>query len=440
MSDTPSAILLLRLMSTGSQVNLWGSYLNVLFQTTERASKGYQALAVTGSATVSWSNYSASNDGSVAFLKLTGALSSAVTLTFPSLQHYVSMWNATGAAVTIKCSGGTGVTIPNGVRTLLYCDGVDYFSAASNWMNSASSLANNGDIPNYAQLVAYVAAAISAASTSVSGLMSRYIYTAAGGETSKSGADDNGNTLAYTPGSEIVSLNGVQLVRNIDYTAANGTSISGLSALAANDELMIAALAAVSVPNAFSITNNLSEGTPATMRTNLGLGTAAVKNTGTSGANVPLMNGANTWSGVQAFSAIPSLTGGGVLFPATQVPSSDPNTLDDYEEGTWTPILTPGGGTFTSASAIGTYTKIGRVWYITITVTITTAGSATGGVSATLPSAATVVSCLSGRETAVTGSALTGTIPVGSSVSILTYNNGSPINSGASLTLTGWFL
>ena len=39
----------------------------------------------------------------------------------------------------------------------------------------------------------------------------------------------------------------------------------------------------------------------ATTRTNLGLGTAATVNTGTSGATVPLLNGANTWSGIQTF-------------------------------------------------------------------------------------------------------------------------------------------
>lgn len=36
-------------------------------------------------------------------------------------------------------------------------------------------------------------------------------------------------------------------------------------------------------------------------RTTLGLGSAALANTGTSGANVPLLNGANTWSGTQTF-------------------------------------------------------------------------------------------------------------------------------------------
>lgn len=49
----------------------------------------------------------------------------------------------------------------------------------------------------------------------------------------------------------------------------------------------------------------------------------------------------------------------GIQFPATQVTSSDPNTLDDYEEGTWTPIDVSGAGlTFGGVSA--TYTKIGR--------------------------------------------------------------------------------
>lgn len=147
MADSPSSILLLRLQSTGSNTNLWGGYLNTALQTQERASKGYQAYAVTGDATISWTNYSAANDLSVGFVKLTGSLSTSATLTAPSYQNVQDIWNAAGQSITVKCSGGTGVTIPNGMRTRIYCDGTDYYSSASNWLNSyASTLTNAGDI------------------------------------------------------------------------------------------------------------------------------------------------------------------------------------------------------------------------------------------------------------------------------------------------------
>jgi hypothetical protein len=63
----------------------------------------------------------------------------------------------------------------------------------------------------------------------------RFRFTASGGETSLSGADANGLTLAYIPGKEQVYLNGVLLARTSDYTASNGSSITSLAALAASD-------------------------------------------------------------------------------------------------------------------------------------------------------------------------------------------------------------
>jgi len=66
--------------------------------------------------------------------------------------------------------------------------------------------------------------------------ITQWVKTAVGGETSVSGTGDNATTLSYTPGTEQVYLNGVLLVRNDDYTATNGTSITGFSpALAASD-------------------------------------------------------------------------------------------------------------------------------------------------------------------------------------------------------------
>lgn len=139
---SPSSILLLRLMTTGEAVNLWGGYLNTSLEALERASKGYQALAVTGDATISWTNYVATNTGSVARLKLTGTLSSAATLTFPAYQNFLSVDNSAGAQVTIKCSGGTGVAIANGGKAFLYCDGVDYYNAGANLLGSGTIVAS----------------------------------------------------------------------------------------------------------------------------------------------------------------------------------------------------------------------------------------------------------------------------------------------------------
>jgi hypothetical protein len=50
---------------------------------------------------------------------------------------------------------------------------------------------------------------------------------------------------------------------------------------------------------------------------------------------------------------------GGIAFPATAVAVADANTLDDYEEGTFTPTLS-GATTTTYTTQLGTYTKIGR--------------------------------------------------------------------------------
>jgi hypothetical protein len=63
-----------------------------------------------------------------------------------------------------------------------------------------------------------------------------------------------------------------------------------------------------------------------------------------------------------------TLIAGGLKFPATQVVSANANTLDDYEEGTFTPTVigtsTAGAGTY--ASQFGKYTKIGRMVNFTI--------------------------------------------------------------------------
>jgi len=88
-------------------------------------------------------------------------------------------------------------------------------------------------------------------------------------------------------------------------------------------------------------------------------------------------------------------TGTGITFPSTQVASSDANTLDDYEEGTWTPSF--GGSSSNPTATYGirqaSYTKIGNL--VTVNCHIRTSGLAggSGDVSITgLPFASTSTS------------------------------------------------
>lgn len=127
---------------------------------------------------------------------------------------------------------------------------------------------------------------ISTASSQVATL-TRYRYVAAGSETSVSGADANGNVLAYTVNMEQVYLNGVLLVRTSDYTATTGTSITALTALTANDIVEILTFSPFVITNAVDQTIVAAKGdlivaTANDTVTNLTVGTGS-----TSGGGVP---------------------------------------------------------------------------------------------------------------------------------------------------------
>ena len=65
-------------------------------------------------------------------------------------------------------------------------------------------------------------------------------------------------------------------------------------------------------------------------------------------------------------------TGTGIAFPATQSASNDANTLDDYEEGSFTPTL---GGTSTYAQQSGSYKKVGALVYVSGILQVITLGT-----------------------------------------------------------------
>ena len=91
----------------------------------------------------------------------------------------------------------------------------------------------------------------------------------------------------------------------------------------------------------------------------------------------PISGTTGTFTGLLDISAAGA---GQIQFPATQNASANANTLDDYEEGTFTPTLFFGGATVgvTYGAANGTYIKVGRFVYVRVGMLLTNKGSSTG--------------------------------------------------------------
>jgi hypothetical protein len=126
----------------------------------------------------------------------------------------------------------------------------------------------------------------------------RFRFVASGGETTISGADADGAILAYTAGLEQVILNGAVLVRGQDYTATDGTNITGLSpALVANDVLEVFSFIAFTVANTYtqSQVDGLIAGANATSGSRLLIPGSAV-------------NGTVSASGTVSFSGVTSVS------------------------------------------------------------------------------------------------------------------------------------
>jgi hypothetical protein len=113
----------------------------------------------------------------------------------------------------------------------------------------------------------------------------------------------------------------------------------------------------------------------------IGLGATVGTNAGTERVRLPIAGGLQVVNSVSVGNATPTTSGAGITFPATQSASSNANTLDDYEEGTWTPSFDTTDGNlanFGYAVRTGTYTKIGRLVTISCELATINAASISG--------------------------------------------------------------
>jgi YD repeat-containing protein len=104
--------------------------------------------------------------------------------------------------------------------------------------------------------------------------------------------------------------------------------------------------------------------------------------------------------------ATPSTSGSGITFPATQSASTNANTLDDYEEGSWTPVLSSTGTAPTVSYSFrsGKYVKIGKQVTIYGYIQVNSATGGTGNMRISgLPFESATDNLLSAGMSAVNG-------------------------------------
>lgn len=223
-------------------------------------------------------------------------------------------------------------------------------------------------------------------------------FTATAGQTSFS-------VPSYTVGYVDVYRNGVML-GSADYTATTGTTIVLASGATAGDLIRVESFYVSSVLNAI----------PGTAGS---VGTTYLADASVTSAKIA--------SG-QTFAL------NGVQFPATQVPSADANTLDDYEEGTWTPSITLGSGSATFTTIVAKYVKIGRQVTLNLRFSVGSASSAANPLVSGLPfSLADSIADTSGimREYALTGYFWGLSYGSGTQVSMQRYDNSNTMPNGS---------
>lgn len=260
MPSTYTPKLRLELQATGENRSTWGTNANQVFSRIEDAIAGLVSVPMAdANVTLTAVNGSVDQSRNMS-VTLTGANTAIRTVTIPSVSKLYFMSNATtgGFAVNVKTAAGSAVSIANGTTTILLCDGTNLARAFDNSVNYL-----NNQLASYYTNPANLVGTIPVAK----------VPHMTGADTDGFVRINNGLTTSSTLGSLRLDAAGVFSYAYND-VAKFGWDINGL----------------------------LTSGTVPASRTS-GFGTAALVNTGTSGATIPLLNANNTWSATQSLAA-----------------------------------------------------------------------------------------------------------------------------------------
>jgi hypothetical protein len=347
---------------------------------TSAAAAASASAALASQVAAAASAVSASSSASTATTQASNASTSASTAT-------TQAGNASTSAATATTQAGISTTQAGIATTQAGIATTQASNAAASAVAAAASAASIGTTTGTGDIVRQTSPTLV---TPALGTPSALVVTNATGTAS---ININGTVGATTPGTGAFTT--LSATGNASVGIAAATAVTGFdtnraviqasNSVSDNGQLRLGAAAGFMLDhntggNTTSTLRNLYGATSASAALNIESGTVVI-GAGTSYTAV----GTFTSTGLAvtgAISATELITASkGIVFPATQVASAGANTLDDYEEGSWTPEIGTTGGSSTGrtySAQTGTYTKIGNIVTVNFTVTLSAKGTGSG--------------------------------------------------------------
>jgi microcystin-dependent protein len=229
MASTFSPSLRLELIGDGDQSGIWG-------QTTNNNLGGLLEQAISGVVAISMldANYTLSNFNGVVdearnqVVTLTGTLSAQRNLVAPLVEKTYIIKNTTtgGFGVQVIGASGTGVIIPNGTTTSVYCDGTNFYAANT---GSAGNQTINGNLTVTGTTA--LTGALTASTATFSGAISSVNPTFTGTPTAPTALAGTSTTQIATTAfvQNVAGALGTMSTQNANNVAITGGAINGVS-------------------------------------------------------------------------------------------------------------------------------------------------------------------------------------------------------------------
>ena len=206
MSSTYTTSLTLTQIGNGEQSGTWGTTTNTNWQLIEDSVAGVAQVTVSGSTGATLSVANGTTDQSRnAVIVVTGSLSTSVAIVAPLVKKVYIISNQTsgGFAITIGATTGSTVSIANGLTTLVYCDGTNFFAGITGFTGGNLSITGN----------------ITASGTITGSILSGYHSLPGSGPTGGGGA---AGQIAYQTGANTTQWTSVPTTGQ--YLTWNGTA------------------------------------------------------------------------------------------------------------------------------------------------------------------------------------------------------------------------